>query len=258
MVSPGFSRFFYPDFKEQYRNKGYFKTVCDYSPSALYSDLQIPDPEGFYDIIAFNPLVFLVDKTKHPDLPTPTKWADLLKPCYEGLIAYRGHSDRAFCEGVLLNIFKDFGYEGIIPLAKSVKCRLHPSEMVKFAGSGKEEAPAISVIPVFFANTVKKHKDVSIVWPEDGAIVNPLVMLVKKDASEKVRELGHFLAGAEIGQVVHSAGYYSVFPELDNPGFLGGSYKWLGWDFLLKQDVGKLMTELNEKMYNIIHGLDKQ
>lgn len=256
MLAPGFSRFFYPDFVEQYRNKGYFQSVSSYPPSDLYRDLDIPDPDGYYDITAFNPLVFLVDKTDQPELPTPRCWGDLLKPCYEKLVAYRGQSDHAFCEGVLLTVYKSFGYDGINALAKSVKCRLHPAEMVKLAGSGKAEAPAVSVIPAFFANTVRNQKNVSIIWPEDGAIVNPLVMLVKRDASETVKELGRYLAGEEIAKIVHSAGFYSVYPDLTAPDFLSGSYNWLGWEFLKTNNLSKLVSELNGIMYSTINGLE--
>ena len=251
MIAPGFSRFFYPEFADKFRLTGCFESVCTYPPSELYADLQIPDPEGYYDITAFNPLIFLVDKTNHPDLPTPKKWEDLLNPCYENLISYRGHNDRAFCEGVLLTVFKEYGYDGIAALARTIKSRLHPAEMARLAGSGKEEAPAISVIPAFFANTARKSKNVTAVWPEDGAIANPLVMLVKKDVPEEVRELGRYLAGKEIGETMHSAGYYSVFPDLHSPDFLGHKYNWLGWDFLFSHNLSALMAELNEKIYNI-------
>jgi ABC-type Fe3+ transport system substrate-binding protein len=247
MMAPGISRFFYPDFIENFRNKGFFASVCG-PPSALYGELGIPDPEGFYDIVAFNPLIFLVDRTKHPDLPVPRRWSDLLNPRYDGLISYRGHNERSFCEGVLLTIYREFGYDGICELARTVKNRLHPAEMAKLAGSGRPEAPAVSVIPAFFANIAGRSKNVSVVWPEDGAAVNPLVMLVKKDVPERVRALARYLAGSEVGKIAHDTGYYSVYPGLDTPEFMGGSYKWIGWDFLLSHDVSGLLAELNGLM----------
>jgi ABC-type Fe3+ transport system substrate-binding protein len=253
MIAPGISRFFYPDFVETFRNSGCFQSACPHPPAELYKDLNLVDPDGYYDVIAFNPLVFLIDKTRHPDLPEPRRWADLLNPCYEGLVAYRGHKDTTFCESVLLTIYQEFGYEGIIALAKTVKSKLHPAEMAKFAGSGSPDAPAVSVIPVFFANTVRPSPAVSVVWPEDGAAVNPLVMLVKKEAPEALRELGSYMAGEEIGRIMHSAGYYSVHPNLETPDFMSGAYKWVGWDFVFGNDISKLLKELNELMHEHLY-----
>jgi hypothetical protein len=219
MMAPGISRFFYLDFVERFRNKGFFRSVCG-PPAELYSALGITDPAGFYDVVAFNPLIFLVDRTNRPDLPIPRRWADLLNPCYTGLISYRGHKEGSFCEGVLLTIYRDFGYDGIRALAKTVKSKLHPAEMARLAGSGRPEAPAVSVIPAFFANIAARSKQVSVVWPEDGAAVNPLVMLVKRDASERVLALARYLAGPEIGLITHETGYYSVYPGFETPDFM--------------------------------------
>lgn len=254
MIAPGFSRFFYPDFVEKFRNKGYFQSAMNGRYSDVYRELGIPDPEGWYDIIAFNPLVFLVDKTSHPGLPTPHCWEDLLSPAYDKLVAYRGHNKQSFCEGVLLTIFKKSGYDGIRKLAKTVKASMHPAEMVQYAGTGKDDAPAVSVLPASFAHMVRQSDKVKLVWPDDGAIVNPLVMLVKKDVPEQVRKLGEYLAGEELGKTIHKAGFYSIHAQEETPDYLSGGYNWLGWDFLTQNNLSALMTELNKMMCRIIAG----
>lgn len=246
MLAPGFSRFFYPSFVEKFRNTGGFESSCNFTPSSAYELEQICDPDGYYDIIAFNPLVLLYDKTVHKNLPEPECYDDLLKDEYEDLVAYRGHDSKSICEGVLFTVYKKYGHDGIKRLARSIKCRLHPSQMVKLAGSGKAEAPAVSVIPLSFAQTVKLNKNVKIIWPSDGAIVNPLVMLAKKSCSDRVKELAKFLVGDTASEIFQEIGFYSIRPNLEHLIPRSGKYQFVGWDFLKTNDLGTLLAELND------------
>ncbi len=256
MIAPGFSRFFYKDFVDRFRKRGFFESVCCETVSNVYQRLGISDPDSYYDLIAFNPLVFLVDKTRDQDYPTPRNWSDIVNNGYKNMIAYRGHTDREFCEGILLNIYKEFGREGIRRLGETVKCRLHPAQMVKYAGSKKEEAPAISILPYSFACMVKQNPKVEIVWPEDGAIVNPLVMLVKKGCSQAVKELAGAIAGGEIANIFMEGGFYSIHKAEGEKEEEARPYQWLGWDFIKNNKLHELLKELNQTMYEVIHQED--
>ena len=245
MISPGISKFFYPDFVERFISRGCFKSSVVDATASAFQQLGITDPLGYYGILAFNPLVFLVDKTRDKDIPTPRRFEDLLDPVYTRRVAFRGHDGKSFCESILLTYYKCFGEESLITLGGSVKCRLHPSEMVKLAGSGKDEAPAVSLLPLAFAKFVKENENVEIVWPEQGAIVNPLVMLTKAEVSDTVREISNMLAGEEIGEIFRSAGFYSVCSGAPDPLPHDKRYFWLGWDFLRSNDLSELVAQLN-------------
>ncbi|SEW46160.1 ABC transporter substrate-binding protein [[Clostridium] fimetarium] len=252
MIAPGFSRFFYKEFVKLFRDKGKFSNILEQETFLNLELIDIFDPDNYYSLIAFNPLVFLVDKTNNPKLPTPKKWGDLLTEEYEAKVAYRGHSDSQFCEGVLLNIYKELGDEGIFKLAKSVKCRLHPSQMVKFAGSKMKEAPAVSVIPYSFACMVGKNKNVEIIWPEDGAIINPLVMLVKTDCSQAVKDLANKIADKDIEELFLAGGFFSIYNQ-ENMHNMGEHFRWLGWDFIINNNLEEILDHLNQIMFNVIN-----
>lgn len=253
MIAPGFSRFFYSDFVKKYRLTGCFGSINENKVIQEFRQLGVNDPDGCYDILGFNPLVFLVDKTQNPGLTTPLRWSDLTKEEYVRKIAYRGHNDREFCEGILLNVYKELGREGIKKLGASVKCRLHPAQMAKYAGSKSPEAPAISVIPYSFASMARPNKNVEIVWPEDGAIVNPLVMLVKKNSKPVIKKLAMELSGERISSIFLQGGFYSLYHSEENSGDRG-SFKWLGWDFIINNNLQKLLQELNQIMYGeVLH-----
>ncbi|MEL7565267.1 MAG: ABC transporter substrate-binding protein [Dehalobacterium sp.] len=245
MIAPGFSRFFYPSFVKRFRDTGCFVSAMDFDPAEVFRREGLIDPKGCYDIIATNPLVFLVDKTRYPDLPTPRRWEDLLQPCYENKVAYRGHTEDTLCEGVLLSIYQEHGREGIKKLGASIKCRLHPSQMVALAGTHKDQAPAVSVLPLSFAHLVKTNDRVQVIWPEDGAIMNPVVMLTKKDCSQAVKALARYFLTREISHVFMTAGFYHIGPGNEGDMPRSGSFKWVGWGFLEQNDIGALIEELD-------------
>jgi ABC-type Fe3+ transport system substrate-binding protein len=264
IAAPGFSPFFRQPFAGRFRDRGCFASVFTGPLSPAFREQGLSDPEAHYDILAFNPLVFLVDRTREPDLPSPRRWADLLSPRYEGRIAYRGRDDRNFCEGVLLTVFRRAGEEGIEALGRTVKCRLHPAEMVKLAGSGREEAPCISVIPYAFGRLALENKrklPLELVWPDDGAAINPLVMAVKRDCGPAVREMAEMLIGKDMGAILRAGGIYPIRPPEgtetggeDGDGLPAGKkYQFVGWDFLKNHDIGTLLPRLNGIMYRAVH-----
>lgn len=248
MIAPGFNHFFHRRFKEKFIKPGYFQAVGMIGPRMDWGEMDLRDPEGSYDILSFNPTVMLVDRTNHPDLPLPKRWIDLNEPEYTGLVALRGHLDSNFCEGLFLNTYKEQGEEGIRRLGKAAKIGLHPSQMVKYAGSGKKEAPAVSTIPYSFARLLRPSGQVALIWPEDGAIVNPLLMLVKTECRPQVREMAEMLAGRGIGEIFAAAGFPSPHPQVVNNLPPQARFKWLGWDFLKEKDLGELVPRL-EKIF---------
>ncbi|MFT8320269.1 MAG: ABC transporter substrate-binding protein [Bacillus sp. (in: firmicutes)] len=246
MIAPGFSYFFHQEFRERFVDKGYFQSVGRKEKNPSLGKLPLQDPEGHYTILCFNPTVMLVDRTNHPDMPLPKRWKDLLRPEYERSVAIRGHQHRDFCEGILLNMYKEHGEEAVRKLGKAVKVGLHPAEMVKLAGSGRSDAPKISAIPYSFSKLIRPKKNVSVIWPEDGAIVNPMVMMVKSNTSSEVNKLAEFLAEKEIGTFFSEAFFPSYHPLVDNGLPKESTFKWLGWEFLREKDIAQLTTELEE------------
>ncbi len=253
MIAPGFGRFFRPAFTQRFRDTETFSSVFSEAPSKMFEEMGIIDKTGHYDIIAINPLVFLVDKTLNPDLPTPHRWSDLLDEVYEDKVAVRGHNETDICEAILFTMYRDGGREALEALGRSCCARLHPSEMVKMCGSHKAGSPAVSILPYSFAHLVRKNPAVEIVWPDDGAIVNPVVMVTKKQVSPAVRSLARFFVEPEGAQIFESVGFCSVCPDIKGITPEGARFNWIGWDFLAAHDVADLNEELNEIVGQVFH-----
>ena len=245
IITPGFNSFFHPHFVEGFIKTGQFASVTSYAGDRHLAAMGITDPDGHYSMLAMNLLVLVVDHTRLGDRPIPRTWADLLDPAYARSIAIRGNKDGTFCETLLLAFHKDFGAAGLTSLGRNVAWGWHPSQMVKAAGSGREDTPAISVLPLFFANTISRRDQVSIIWPGDGALVSPVTMLVKADKREELRELIAFLNGSEVAGICAGAAFPALHPEVDNRLPDNATFKWIGWDYVKNHDLKALIAATN-------------
>ena len=246
IITPGFNSFFHRHFVERFIKSSQFQNVNGYPGDSQLAPLGIVDPEGHYTMLAMNLLVLVADHDRLGDRAVPRRWSDLLEPEFADSIAIRGNKDGTFCETLLLTIYKDFGAEGLAKLGRNVRYGWHPSQMVKAAVSGGDGAPAVSVMPLFFANTLKGRGKVSIVWPEDGALVSPVTMLVKKEKREDLQYVLDFLAGPEVARICAGAFFPAVHPEVDNRLPENAAFKWIGWDYVKKNDLKALINDCND------------
>ncbi|MDP4177342.1 MAG: ABC transporter substrate-binding protein [Bacillota bacterium] len=244
IISPGINGFFRKNFVDKFINKGYFVDVSNYEPNETLKKIGYQDPKHNYSMISMNILVMAVNTKKLDNAPIPKTWVDLLNPVYEKKVAIRGNNKNSFCETVLSAFYKESGMEGIKQLSKSVKEGWHPSQMVKSLNSNKSDNIAICVLPYFYSKMIN-NEDVTIVWPEDGALVNPISMLVKKSKFDELKDIAHYLAGDKIGQIFADAFYPSVNPQVNNRLPKDASLKWLGWDYINSNNMGDLVKKIN-------------
>ena len=146
-----------------------------------------------------------------------------------------------------MTIFKEYGIDGIRKLKENVIRGYHPSEMVQMAGRNLSEAPAISVMPYFYANLIQNKRNVKIIWPEEGAIVSPITMLIKKNCEERLKNIIDFFISDKSRKLFEKANFITP-NEMDvNKRFKGKNYYWPGWDYIKENDIKKIVNNLNEE-----------
>jgi ABC-type Fe3+ transport system substrate-binding protein len=254
IITPGFNSFFHPRFVARFIKTGKFKSVNNFAGDRHLEAMGIIDPDGHFSMLAMNLLVLVADHNRLGNRPVPRSWADLLRPEYAKSIAIRGNHNGTFCETLLLALYKDFGSDGLSRLGRNVAWGWHPSQMVKSAGSGRADTPAISAMPLFFANNIKNRENISIIWPLDGALVSPVTMLVKADKREELRYLTDFLIGAEVATICAGAAFPAVHPDVDNRLPDNAIFKWIGWDYVKKHDMKALVAEANATFVRAFQG----
>jgi ABC-type Fe3+ transport system substrate-binding protein len=228
--------YFSEAFRDRFLGRGHFEAPPRKGVNRNFSDSGLDDPEGEYYVYGGYPIVFLVDREKLRGRPVPRTWRELLDPIYRKDITISGGHGRVGAS-VPMHMARAFGEEAIERLDRNVARAIHPSEMARLAGSGRDDGTAIYTIMGFFGKARGEKGDTELVWPDDGAIFDPAFFLLKKGKLEEYRDLVEYVAGAEFGRVSASNGFPAAHPEVDNGLGSDARLQWLGWDFLRSTDM---------------------
>jgi len=243
IISSDINSFYHRPFRERFLEKKGFVSL---HPGKLHPDFEkigYEDPDGQFTMVSANLLTLVSIDDMLEGKPEIESWGDILGPEFQNSVVMRGQAE-FFCNGVLLPFYALFGMDGVKNLARSVRTGVHPSEMVKMADSKKSDVAPLYIMPYFFARKIKDQARITIRIPREGAMVSPVQMLVKKDARERLRGITDFLCGPEFGQLCADAYFPSVNPQVRNATSHVERYYWLGWDFLKRNDVGKLKQDM--------------
>lgn len=208
--------------------------------AAGLAHLGLVDPSGIYRLLAINLFMLAVDESRLQGRPVPRGWAQLLGPDYEGLVVTCGHEAR-MSRTLLLNIRSRFGTAGLEALGRNAAGLMHPAQVLKLAGSGRPESPAVSIVPLFFAKTAGDK--LTMVWPEDGAMAVPLFFLLRADAGLGCRAVADFLTGEQLARICAGAWLPSMHPDGLPAELAGLPISWSGWNLLHDQDIGLLAED---------------
>lgn len=243
-LSAGFDIFFDHNLLEKFKEQHVF---ADYSGLDNYNSdfnndrIRLQDPKREYAMIGVVPAVFLVNNDMLQDREMPRTWADLLKPEFENSVSLPV-GDFDLFNAILLNIYKNYGKEGVMNLKRCFWSSLHPAEMVK--SHTKVNKPTVTIMPYFFTKMAKPGGPMTAVWPEDGAIISPIFMLAKKSKEDQLKPFVEFFGSKAVGEILsHNGRFPSVHPEVDNQDAKGNDYMWIGWDFIENNDIGKLIAD---------------
>lgn len=254
-ISAGFDLFFEKKMMGRFKDKGAFKDLLKYDGiNKTFKDknINLRDPKGEYSIIAVVPAIFLVNEDELRGRDMPRSWEDLLKPEFEGEISLPVKDFDLF-NGILLNIYKKFGQEGIKKLGRSFMLNMHPSEMVK--SHRKKEKPTVTIMPYFFTKMVKGTGPMKPVWPEDGAIISPIFLLTKGEKRSELEGLVDFFSSDEIGELLAKNGKFPVTnPNVDNEIEDDKNFIWLGWDYIDNNDLGEKIKSCEELFFQASRG----
>lgn len=177
----------------------------------------------------------------------PTTWGDLLKPCYKGLIV-AGHTDDDINELLLLEIYKEFGEEGIKQLATNFGTPMNTIEMVKHANEGNGPY-AIYIVPYFFAKAAPQKEYLKVIWPEDGAIMCPLYLIVKRERNNDFDSMIEFIFSKELGEKLAHIYFPHVNKEANNNIPTDSKLRWIGWDYLYKMNIMERVRQIEQIWY---------
>lgn len=246
-LSAGFEAFFDRRNMARFKDRGVFVDRSWPRHNQLFQPYDLKDPDGHYALLAVVPAVFLVDKTQLEEgEETPRTWRDILGPRFQGKIAMPV-GDFDLFNGILLTIWKNFGDEGVAAIGRNLLEGMHPSQAAGRFAPKDGKGPMVSVIPYFFSKMAQFNPNAEIVWPEDGAVVSPIFMLLKKSSPAAAARIADFFASREVGEILSHRGLFpSCHPEVENKVPESAPFMWLGWDFIKEHDLGELIPKVND------------
>ena len=243
-LSAGFDIFFDHNLLEKFKEQHVFSDytgIDDYNTDFENDQISLKDPKKEYAVIGVVPAVFLVNNDMLEGRDMPKTWADLLKPEFANSVSLPV-GDFDLFNAILLNIHKNHGEEGVKALKRNFFSNLHPAEMVK--SHTKRHKPTVTIMPYFFTKMAKPGGPMTAIWPEDGAIISPIFMLMKESKEEALKPFAEFFASKAVGEILsHNGRFPSVHPSVDNQDAKGNPYQWIGWDYIEQNDIGKLITD---------------
>lgn len=249
-MSAGFDLFFDKNLMGKFKEKEVFEDLTSFQKMNKDFDneyIDLKDPSGQYSIIGVVPAVFLVNKEEIGDREMPQTWEDLFKAEFEGEVSLPV-GDFDLFNAILLNIYKEYGEEGVRKLGKSFMRNMHPSEMVK--SYRKKEKPTITIMPYFFTKMLTKNGPMTPIWPKDGSIISPIFLLSKNSKKDKIKPFVDYFASKEVGDILSGNGRFpSTNPQVDNNLNEDQKFMWLGWDYINNHDIGRLIEKC-EKIFN--------
>ncbi|MCK5148485.1 ABC transporter substrate-binding protein [bacterium] len=248
-ISAGFDMFFDEEMIGKFKKQNVFADTTKLEKfNSLFDEVNLKDPRKHYAMIGVVPAVFLINTKELDGREIPRTWKDIMKPEFEKRVSLPV-GDFDLFNGILLNIHKHYGDEGVQKLGRSLLESMHPSQMVK-SDRRKTNKPIVTIMPYFFTKMVKEGGPMTAVWPEDGAIISPIFMLSKKEKIEQLQPVIDFFASVEVGKILsHSGLFPSVHPDLDNHIPAGNKFMWLGWDYIYSNDISKLIKHC-ETLFN--------
>lgn len=244
-LSAGFESFFDQTNLRRFKDAGTFVDLGPAQVNADLAELGLRDPGGHFTMVGIVPAVFLINEQLLNGEPAPRSWEELLEPRFENRISLPV-GDFDLFNGILLNLYRRFGDDGVRALSRNMLASLHPSQTVGRFSTRQAQQPAVSIIPYFFSKMTLKSTVIRTAWPSDGAIICPIFMLVKRSALPAVQPVADAFLSREVGEVLAHRGLFPVLhPEVDNRLPAEARFQWLGWDFIEQHDLGQLIPRLD-------------
>lgn len=238
----GMSDYVNPKIVENYTSKGSFERVFEVADE--FKEYNLYDKYNAFTPISLFATVIMIDKKRIGNLPIPKSFEDLLNPIYKNsIIIPGGHGET----GVLLpmHYVKYYGEEALEKLENNTINVLHGSKIAKIAGSGNSESAPIYVVPWCFAKACENVRDTEIIWPKEGAIVEPQVLIVKKNVSGKLNKIIDFMKTEKVAKIFADNYFISTMEGVDNKLPKGAKFNWIGWDYVFENPVDKFKEKIN-------------
>ena len=189
------------------------------------------------------PLVIIYNQKALGTLPPPTSFKDLLSEDYYGKYTFGGQYNSAG-KSVVKSIWYTYGKEKTESFVSNANIQTMPAMALRKVLTG--ETP-IGIVPTIFSLR-QGINELTMVWPDDGAIPIPSYVAVKKDLDpETISFIYNKLLGIEMQNfLVKHAAILPSHTKVANPNMLNEDNTLMSpsWDFLTTLNHSKVSNML--------------
>jgi hypothetical protein len=247
LITYDFNTIYHRGFKRCLFNNRNFETL-DFPMHSIYSNTNFKHPSKLIGMLASDALVMVIDRSKFEKKQAPREWYELLNHSLTNGIVLCGDRDY-FCNTFYYHFVKNYGFEALKALYNNTLARIHPEEMLQSIHDGNTLEASVYVMPYSYAKNIQIKFDYQIIYPEDGAMLIPIQMLVKKGTYEKNEDIIRFLTGEQLGAKLEQYGFIATNPDTCKQ-YPGTKLNWIGWDFIENGDLYKTKEKIREMLVN--------
>lgn len=241
LITQDFNCLYHRNFKNNLLNKNNFETL-QLPLHPAYVDQKIAHPCGLLSILATDALVLVANKMKFDIKRLPSEWYELLHPVFHKSIALCSEP-KSFCKTVFYHFIKVYGYDGVKQLIGNMSEQLTPEAMLATIRSGKPTDTAVYVMPYSYAQKIEDKINYKVIWPNDGALLIPIQLLVKKGAYRQHQEVIKFLTGEIAGKIFERQGLLATHPDTCRE-YPQHKLSWMGWNFLENSNLAIMKEDI--------------
>lgn len=185
------------------------------------------DPRGCFQvfgIVSFVPFYNPV-YTKAADLPRT--WSDLLHRKWKGRIMMPGKEHIA--PRLVRAVLKYENPERARAVDENIICGGVPPNVIEAVKSGHV---SLGVTNITFGK-ISEGLQTKMIWPEDGLLCMPQIIVWEKNIDERMMKLGDFLLSPEVQRLLSQQAFFPAAPGAEYPEIFKTNrveLKWPGWD----------------------------
>ncbi len=185
------------------------------------------DPLAYLNSFALVPFVIIYNRHLIKENEIPKTWEELVDEKWWGQVA------APFAHHVVSRLVLDFikyyfpeKYDGF---AANTYFSNSPQETVIAVDEGRVP---LGIMNISFAK-FSRNKNVGFVWPEEGALCSPQVIVYKKNVDERLLAIGDFLMSKKMQEFFYSQDFIPASPDIEiSPDILKNkcNFWWPGWN----------------------------
>lgn len=190
---------------------------------------------GFWSVVC--------DLSLESIVPFPRRWTDLVDPLYKGLITVHGYNGKASIAALLLLLREQLGSSAVTDFAANIRNIWHFAEILKRLDSAEPRRTLFNLLPNAATVQMPSKKRAAILEFEDGPVLAPMLLYVKRSRKEECQPLVNFLHSNVIRQALRR-GDFHLADEFD----WTQPFSFPSWEFLLQSDYETLTAALNAEL----------